>query len=273
MPTIKEEMRRNRLLMMIAFVCQVAHYAQKRKNDENMPYSIHPISMASNVIITDLISRAEEITCSGVVYYLQWHKKYHQIGVVSFVQIVAMLHDVLEDCNEQDLKRAWTYLQQHYGQDGLFGPDWNEDLPKEKMLAKIVDFCVRKCGYEHKPMFDAQQTTGDWVVETVLELTVPKGAHPDGHYEEGDKPARKAWERSFDRMRRMSLSALIVTLADKYYNLNSPMEGRDMTVAEKNYGEYFQNILLALSMEYGIGYETDKMPHDMYHAMQSFRQG
>ena len=60
---------------------------------------------------------------------------------------------------------------------------------KEKMLAKSLIFV--RCGYEHRPMFDAQQTTGDWVVDTVLELTVPKGAHPDGHYEEGDKPARK----------------------------------------------------------------------------------
>jgi hypothetical protein len=240
-------------LGLITFAMTIAHYDQKRKNDDKMPYAIHPMMVAMN----------PSTVLNSVLIGIDLLK----------ARTAALLHDVIEDCKEEDLTRTWDYLQQHVGPSGLFGKELNvPEGPDRKrlMLTRIINYCLFMCGIDYRNGDIAGMTVGSNVLDIVTELTVPKDAHPDGHYDTGDKPARKAWERSLDRMYQMSKLALCVTYNDKLYNMRSPMPGRDPTAATMGYGEYLDNIVFVLSQKHGIaihGHITD----DALHAIELHR--
>jgi len=249
-----EEEKGTMFLGLITFAMTIAHYDQKRKNDDKMPYAIHPMMVAMNPVTV----------LNRVLWGLDLLK----------ARTAALLHDVIEDCNEEDLTRSWGYLQQHVGPSGLFGEEL--DVPegpnrKVLMLTRIVNYCLFMCGIDHRSGDVSGMSVGNDILKIVDELTVPKGAHPEGHYDEGDKPARKAWERSYGRMANMSKLALCVTFNDKIYNMRSPMPGRDPTAAMMGYGEYLDNIVYALSLEHGIAVKG-VLPNDAMHAIHLYRK-
>ena len=244
-------------LGLITFAMTIAHYDQKRKNDDKMPYAIHPMMVAMNPrsILNQMLSGADLL----------------------IARTVALLHDVIEDCKEEDIARAWEYLLTHVSMKGVLGYDKNlfNIIPadtknlKGKMLARVIDYCLEKCELDYRNGDINCMTVGGEIVSIIDELTVPKGDHPDGYYKEGDKKARKAWERSYGRMREMSKIALCVTFNDKLYNMRSPMPGRDPTAAMMGYGEYLDNIFYVLSTHKGIAV-TD-MPDDVWEVMELYR--
>jgi len=244
-------------LGLITFAMTIAHYDQKRKNDDKMPYAIHPMMVAMNPY------SALNMMLSG------WELLY--------ARTVALLHDVIEDCKEENIARAWEYLLTHTGRTGVLGYDKNlfNIIPadgknvKGKMLARVIDYCLDACGLSYRTGDINSMSIGGEIVSIIDELTVPKGDHPDGHYKEGDKKARKAWERSYGRMRKMSKIALCVTFNDKVYNMRSPMPGRDPTAAMMGYGEYLDNILYVLSTHKGIA--VTAMPDDVWELMDLYR--
>lgn len=246
----KQEEKESMFLGLITFAMTIAHYAQKRKNDDKMPYAIHPMMVAYNpkTVLNKLLSGGELLVA----------------------RTAALLHDVVEDCNEEDLRRSWDYLQTHTGGDARFGQELTGT--KQKMLARIIDYCLTVCGLpkgDSNVYYDTE-TFGERTVEVIEELTVPKGAHPDGEYEEGDKEARKAWERSYDRLVWMSKIALCVTFNDKLYNMRSPMPGRDPNAAMMGYGEYFDNIVFVLSQDHGVAIKG-LLPKDAREAIELYR--
>jgi len=248
----KQEEKETVFLGLITFAMTIAHYDQKRKNDDKMPYAIHPMMVAFNpaTLLNKVLTSGERL----------------------IARTAALLHDVVEDCDEENLRRSWDYLQQHAGSHGLYGSKLDERVTwdKRSMLARIIDYCWVVSGLPSRKVFDEGPTFGFRTVGVIEELTVPKGAHPDGHYEEGDKPARKAWERSLQRMASMSKIALCVTFNDKLYNMRSPMPGRDPTAALMGYGEYLDNIVYALSTEYGIAVQG-VLPNDAEEAILMHR--
>jgi len=248
-----EKEKESMFLGLITFAMTIAHYDQKRKNDDKMPYAIHPMMVAMNPVTV----------LNKVLWGLDLLK----------ARTAALLHDVIEDCNEEDLTRSWDYLQQHVGSSGLFGKEL--DVPeganrKNRMLVRIINYCLYMCGINHRTGDVGMMTIGDDIEDIIRELTVPKGDHPDGHYKEGDKKARKAWERSYGRMAEMSKLALCITFNDKLYNMRSPMPGRDPTAAMMGYGEYLDNIIFVLSSKYGIAVEGS-IADDVMEAIQLHR--
>jgi len=220
------------LMMLVSWVMQMTQSYQRRKNDDNMPYSIHPQMVASNIPL-----------------YLS------EMGNLR-ARLAAICHDIVEDCVPADLARTFEY--------------WNDHLPHYAIDAKpsgnvrddlyvLLQRCVEVSGY---PPVEAEK-----IISAVEELSVPE--EMTGVYELGDKKAKKAWEASPERMQNMSDEALMVMWADKSYNLRSPIPGRDPVKEQLKYGRLFFNIQSEMNAR---GFAPLAVPADIYSAMVLYTQ-
>jgi len=227
-----------KLMVLISGVAQMAHAYQRRKNDPKMPYAVHPTMVAANALTPPGVD-STAIRCAG------------------------LLHDVVEDCDVDDIQRTHDWLvNETKTEPGNMTGNVRADL------IVIVNMCCNIA--DHLADF-SKVSFGDQVLSIVDELTVPKGAHPLGYYADGDKAARKAWERSIGRMEGMSLSALCVTYADKLYNMRNPLPGSDPSKHMAKYGESFHSILTALETQHEITL-GDSVPEDVSEAIWSFTE-
>ncbi len=234
------ENKTNLLMLLVCGVAQMAHAYQRRKNDPEMPYSVHPTMVAVNALTP---SEGNSIV----------------------TRCAALLHDVVEDCTVVDIQRTYEWL----ARETSTKPAWAKMVGEVREdLITIVNMCCEIAGLPYQPanMWASTVTFGEQVLSIVAELTVPKGAHPDGYYAADDKPARKAWERSLGRMESMSIGALCVTYSDKLYNMRNPLPGSDPRESMAKYGEVFRNIIIALSTKHGITL-GDSVPDDVKEAI------
>jgi len=219
-------------MMLVSWVMQMAQSYQRRKNDSEMPYSIHPQMVAANVPL--YLSEAGNLRA----------------------RLAAICHDIVEDCTPADLFRTFEY--------------WNTHLPHFAIDAKpsgnvrddlfvLLRRCIEVSGYS---LVEAEK-----IISAVEELSVPE--EMTGVYELGDKKAKKAWEASPERMRTMSDEALMVMWADKSYNLRSPIPGRDPIKEQAKYGRLFFNIQTEMNTR---GCAPRAVPSDIYSAMELYLQ-
>lgn len=239
----ENENKTNLLMLLVCGVAQMAHAYQRRKNDPEMPYSVHPTMVAVNALIP---SEGKSIV----------------------TRCAALLHDVVEDCTVVDIQRTYEWLARETSP----MPWWATmcgDVRKD--LSTILDVCYFKAGLWDGSTYSDDRTPsiifGYKVLNIVNQLTVPKGAHPDGYYAADDKPARKAWERSLGRMEKMSQEALCVMYADKLYNMRNPLPGTDPRKSMADYGEVFRNIIIVLSTKYWYSPLGEEIPDDVKEAI------
>jgi len=228
--SVNVEKNEGMLMLLVSWVMQMAQSYQRRKNDPEMPYSVHPQMVAINT----LPFLGEDATIRA--------------------RIAAVFHDVIEDCEVSDLQRVVNQWNQHAPHLGVIA--WSFETVAEALEAILV-LCLDAAGFP--------TTEAPLIIRAVQDLSVPKEL--PGVYEAGDKKAKKAWEASPERMENMCDEALMVTWADKTFNLRSPIPGRDPTEEKVKYGRLFATIREALMLR---GYQVQSLPEDIEEAIRLY---
>jgi len=225
--SVNVEKNEGMLMLLVSWVMQMAQSYQRRKNDPEMPYSVHPQMVAINTL--SFLDKDATIRA----------------------RIAAVFHDVIEDCEVSDLQRVVEQWNKHAPHLGVIA--WSFDTVAEALEAMLL-LCLDAAGFDshHAPL----------IIRAVQDLSVPKELL--GVYEAGDKKAKKAWEASSERMKNMCDEALMVTWADKTFNLRSPMPDRDPIEEKAKYGQLFATIQDTLMLR---GYQVQNLPEDIQEAI------
>jgi len=203
-----KERDKGMLMLLCSFVMQMCHSYQRRKNDQNMPYGIHPQAVAINTL--PFLRRKLEN---------------------EMARIAGLFHDIIEDCSIEEVAQCAQYWNNHFP---YLAIQPQKGWGVETYLVAMLERALEYTGYPKK--------VATTVIAAVNELTVPK-IQP-GLYE--DKAGRKKWESSYDRMSTLSPIALMSIWADKTFNLRSPIPGRDPAKEMTKYGRYFDSIITTL---------------------------
>ena len=214
-------------MLLVSWVMQMAQSYQRRKNDPEMPYGVHPQMVAINTL--SFLDKDATIRA----------------------RIAAVFHDVIEDCEVSDLQRVVEKWNKHAPHLGVIA--WSFDSVAEALEAMLI-LCLDAAGFP--------TTEAPLIIRAVQDLSVPKEL--PGVYEAGDKKAKKAWEASSERMENMCDEALMVTWADKTFNLRSPMPDRDPIEEKAKYGQLFATIQDTLMLR---GYQVQNLPEDIQEAI------
>ncbi len=217
-------------MLLVSWVMQMAQSYQRRKSDPEMPYAVHPQMVAINTL--SFLDKDATIRA----------------------RIAAVFHDVIEDCEVSDLQRVVEQWNKHVPHFGVIA--WSFDSVAEALEVMLI-LCLDAAGFP--------TTEAPLIIRAVEDLSVPKEL--PGVYEAGDKEAKAAWEASIDRMRNMCDEALMVTWADKTYNLRSPLPDRDPIKERAKYGRLLAMITAILMLR---GYQVPSLPEDIREAIATY---